>query len=232
MIELAGSRLNLITMNPIYLSPKYPAYARSERIADATVHGLAVALSLTGTVLLIIFAAVNTGGATTAAVAVYGALLTFSFIASTIYHFTPWERARPVLRRIDHAAIYLKIAGTYTPLVVLIGSMFGYVVLGVVWTLALTGAVAKLFFWRNPGRFGPMLYLVLGWLGLALVWSLFPIVPLSAIILIVVGGLLYTAGVLFFNWDDLKFAMPIWHGFVLTASACFFAAITLGVVAI
>lgn len=219
-------------MNPIYFAPMYPAYARSERIADATVHGLAVGLSLTGTVVLIVYAALTAGGGTTAAVAVYGALLTFSFIASTIYHFTPIEAARPVLRRIDHAAIYFKIAGTYTPLVVLIGSAFGYVVLGVVWGLALAGAVVKLFFWQNPGRFGPVLYLILGWLGLALIWSLFPVLPLAAIILIGVGALLYTAGVAFFNWDNLKFAMPIWHGFVLTASACFFAAIALGVATI
>ncbi len=218
-------------MNPIYFSTMYPTYARNERIADATVHGLAVTLSLAGTVLLIVFAALTAGGAMIAAVAIYGVLLTFSFVASTLYHFTPWETARPILRRIDHAAIYLKIAGTYTPLVVLIGSVFGYVVLGVVWALALAGAAAKLFFWRNPGRFGPALYLVLGWLSLALVWSLFPVLPLAGIILIGVGGLLYTAGVVFFNWDDLKFAMPIWHAFVLTASACFFAAIMLGVAA-
>ncbi len=223
--------LNLIVMNPIYFSAMYPAYARSERIADATVHGFAVALSLIGTVLLIVYAAMTSGGGMTAAVAIYGALLTLSFTASTIYHFTPWEAARPVLRRIDHAAIYLKIAGTYTPLVVLMGSVFGYVVLGIVWTLALAGAVAKLFFWQNPGRFGPMLYLILGWLSLALIWSLFPVLPLAAIVLIGVGGVLYTAGVVFFNWDDLKFAMPIWHSFVLIASACFFAAITLGVAA-
>lgn len=200
------------------------------------IHVLGLALAITGAVLLIVFAARTTGsGAGTglsagqiAAVAVYAGALIATFTASAIYHMTPWDAARPVLRRIDHAAIYLKIAGTYTPLVLLIGSGFAYLVLGLVWLLAVVGAVAKLFFWTRPGRMGTALYLAMGWLSVALVWPLVQTLPVAASLLVLAGGLLYSAGVIFFTWEKLKFSNAIWHGFVLAASGCFFAAISLG----
>ncbi len=206
----------------------YPTDALSERIADGTVHAIGVLGALTGAVLLIIWSAFNASPGQIAAIAVYGGTLIATFAASAMYHLTPWEHIRPVLRRFDHAAIYLKIAGTYTPLVVMIGSGFAYLVLAVVWTLAVIGVVLKLFFWRTPGRFGPVLYLVMGWLSLALVWSLWPVVPVSAMVLIAIGGLLYTAGVPFYATHTMKYSTAIWHGFVLAASACFFAAISIG----
>lgn len=216
------------------MTPKhqdYPAYARSERIADGVIHALGVGFALTGAVLLIVFAtlAVEARADRIAAVAVYGGALIATFTASAFYHMTPWTGMRPILRRIDHAAIYLKIAGTYTPLVVLIGSAFAYGVLALVWTLALGGAVAKLFFWQSPGRLGTVLYLLMGWLSLALVWSIAATLPVASTALVVIGGLLYSAGVVFFLWETLKFSNAIWHGFVLVASGCFFAAIALGV---
>ncbi|WP_334065097.1 PAQR family membrane homeostasis protein TrhA [Limimaricola cinnabarinus] len=209
----------------------YPAYARSERIADGVIHALGVIFALSGAVLLIVFSALaaEVRAERIAAVAIYGGALVATFSASAFYHMTPWTGLRPVLRRIDHAAIYLKIAGTYTPLVVLIGSAFAYGVLAVVWIVALGGAVAKLFFWKSPGRLGPTLYLLLGWLSVALVWSLALTLPVASTALVVIGGLLYSAGVIFFLWEKLRFSNAIWHGFVLAASACFFAAIAMGV---
>ena len=206
----------------------YPTDARSERIADGTVHLLGLFSALTGAVLLIVWAAVNASAGHVAAISVYGATLIATFAASAFYHLTPWEGIRPILRRFDHAAIYLKIAGTYTPLVVMIGTGFAYGVLGVVWALAAVGVVLKLFFFRNPGRFGPVLYLVMGWLSLALIWSLWPVVPVATMVLIAVGGLLYTGGVPFYATHTMKYSTAIWHGFVLAASACFFAAIAIG----
>ena len=212
---------------------RYPTYPRAARIADGTIHLLGVVLAIFGATGLISAAAIwagqgHFGGGTVIAVAIYGAALIATFTASACYHLTPWERLRPTLRRIDHAAIYLKIAGTYTPLVVIIGSGFSYVVLGIVWALAVVGAVAKLFFWAAPGRLAQGLYLGLGWLSLALIWSLAQSLPLSATALIIAGGLLYSAGVIFFNWESFRFSTAIWHGFVLVASGCFFAAITMG----
>jgi len=206
----------------------YPAYARSERIADGVIHALGVAFAMAGAVVITAFAALYADGWQAAAIGVYGAALVATFVASACYHMTPWDGVRPTLRRIDHAAIYLKIAGTYTPLVVLIGSVYAYAVLTVVWAIAIAGAGAKMFFWRNPGRLGLMLYVALGWLSVLLLRPLHEALPPGAVALVAAGGILYTAGVAFFAWDSLKFSNAIWHGFVLAASGCFFAAIALG----
>jgi len=205
----------------------YPNYAVSERIADGTMHILGVTGAIIGAVFLIIWAIGNASVGQTTALSVYGAALIATFVASASYHMTPWESLRPRLRQIDHAAIYLKIAGTYTPLVVMIGSAFAYVVLGIVWALAAFGVITKLFFWRRPGWFSTGLYLLMGWLSVGLIWSLIPIVPPSTIALIAIGGGLYTSGVIFYKWDGLKFSNAIWHGFVVVASGCFFAAIAI-----
>ncbi|SFR33547.1 hemolysin III [Yoonia tamlensis] len=205
----------------------YPTYSRAERIADGAIHALGVIGALSGAVLLIVWATGIGSAGHIAAVAIYGATLIATFVASAMYHMTPWERIRPVLRRFDHAAIYLKIAGTYTPLVVMIGSGFAYLVLGIIWGLAAMGMVIKLFFWRTPGRFGPLLYLVMGWLSVLLIWSLWDIVPAAAMALITVGGLTYSLGVIFYAAENMRFSNAIWHGFVVAASACFFAAITI-----
>ncbi|SIT91906.1 hemolysin III [Yoonia rosea] len=205
----------------------YPTYARSERIADGTMHAVGVLGAITGAIVLIVWSLGTATPGQIAAICVYGATLIATFVASAFYHMTPWEGIRPLLRRFDHAAIYLKIAGTYTPLVVMIGSGFAYVILAIVWGLAVIGMTLKLFFWQTPGRFGPALYLIMGWLSLALVWSLWPVVPASVMVLIAIGGLLYTAGVPFYASETLKFSTAIWHGFVVTASGCFFAAITI-----
>ena len=207
----------------------YPAYARSERIADGLIHALGVIFAVVGAVVLIVFAALGAHAGEIAAVAIYGGALMATFLASAFYHMTPWEALRPTLRRIDHAAIYLKIAGTYTPLVVLIGSAFAYVILGIVWTLALGGAVWRLFKRGKTGVIGPAIYLFMGWLSVLLVWPMIQSLPVSVLVLVLAGGLLYSAGVIFHVWESLRFSNAIWHGFVLAASGCFFAAITVAV---
>jgi hemolysin III len=105
----------------------------------------------------------------------------------------------------------------------MIGSGLAYVVLAVVWALALVGMVLKLVFWSKPGQFGPALYLIMGWMSVVLFWSAWSQLPIGYII---AGGLLYTVGVVFYAAKKMKFSNAIWHGFVIAASACFFAAIT------
>lgn len=211
-------------------SESYPAYSRPERIADGTIHAVGVLLALTGAVTLPVIAQPGSPDPwLIVALTIYGAALVATFVASACYHMTPVEAVRPVLRRIDHAAIYFKIAGTYTPFVVLIGSGFAYAVLGLVWLLAIGGAVVKVFFWRAPGRLGPAVYLLIGWLSMALLWPLARTLPPSGTGLVVAGGALYSLGVIFFTRERLRYSNAIWHGFVLAASICFFAAIALGV---
>ena len=206
----------------------YPAYARSERIADGIVHALGVTFALTGAGILTTFAILHADSGRALAVSIYGLALIGTFLASACYHMTPWERARPTLRRIDHAAIFLKIAGTCTPLAALVGGAFAWAVLGLIWVVALFGAASRVFFWQEPGWRGVALYLGLGWLGVLLLWPLAAALPPPALLLTVVGGVLYTLGVVFFAWESLKFSNAIWHAFVLAASGCFFAAIAMG----
>lgn len=203
----------------------YPDYSRLERVADGSMHAIGVIGATSGAALLLVWSSRVASPWEMAAIAIYAITLVATFAASAFYHMTPWESIRPVLRRIDHAAIYLKIAGTYTPLVAMIGSGLAYVTLGIVWALAIIGILLKLLFWSAPGRMGPALYLVMGWMSVVLIWSSWSKLPTGYII---AGGLLYTVGVVFYAAKKMKFSNAIWHGFVIAASACFFAAITIG----
>ncbi|OAN68995.1 hemolysin III [Sulfitobacter sp. EhC04] len=202
----------------------YP-YSRSETWADGAVHVAGLVLAIPASALLLVEAA-GSERLTTAA-ALYAGCMIFAFAASAIYHLSPIDRTRPLLNRIDHAAIYFKIAGTYTPFVALIGSGFAYAVLGVVWALALVGAVAKLWFWGTDGRGSLALYLVMGWLAVLLFWPMWQVLPPAALFLVSTGGIIYSVGAWVFAKPAFRFRNAIWHSFVLSASTCFFAAVAI-----
>lgn len=208
----------------------YPQLPLAERIADATVQGLGLVLALAGAVVLLVLAAQGAGAGLVVAVSIYASMLVFGFATSTFYHHTPWEQLRPALRRVDHAAIFLVIAATCTPVVALIGGVFAWTLLGMIWALAVAGAVRKLAFWRNPGRGDSLLYLGLGWLSALLLWPVIEVLAPLVTGLIVAGGLFMSLGVGVFNREEMRFSNAIWHGFVLAGSGCFFAAISLGLI--
>ncbi|WP_101067770.1 PAQR family membrane homeostasis protein TrhA [Roseovarius salinarum] len=207
--------------------PAYPAYSRAERIADAVVHVSGVVAAIVGVSLLFALWAWRMDGATLTAAIVYSGTLVVMLSASAAYHLGAHTRLRPILRRLDHAAIYVKIAGTFTPLAAMLGSLFGYVLLGVIWALALVGAAMKIL--TKPGRMtdGWAPYLALGWAGVALFVPLTGVLPGASLWLILAGGLAYTAGIVFYRWERLRFSLAIWHGFVLGGTACFFVGITM-----
>lgn len=188
-------------------------------------HVAGLVLAIPASALLLVEAA-GSERLTTAA-ALYAGCMIFAFAASAIYHLSPIDRTRPLLNRIDHAAIYFKIAGTYTPFVALIGSGFAYAVLGVVWALALVGAVAKLWFWGTDGRGSLALYLVMGWLAVLLFWPMWQVLPPAALFLVSTGGIIYSVGAWVFAKPAFRFQNAIWHSFVLSASTCFFAAVAI-----
>ena len=206
----------------------YP-YSVKETLADASVHALGLVGAIAAGTLLIFYVAHTQDGTQIAATSVYTGLLIFALLASAAYHMLPWDSWRPMFHRIEHAAIYLKIAGTYTPLVVLIGSAFAYGVLAVIWTVAVLGAVAKLSFWATDSRGSLPLYLVLGWASVLLIWPMWQTLPGAAVALIATGGLLYTVGTVFFAMMALRVQIAIWLSFVLAASTCFFCAVSVGV---
>jgi hemolysin III len=203
----------------------YPAYSRAERVADGSIHVLGVGAAVTGVAVLLWSLSAHLGAPQRAGAVIYGAALILMLTASAAYHMGAHTSARPLLRRLDHAFIYVKIAATFTPFVVVIGSTFAYGVLAMVWILSLLGAGHKLRAARGRMTTASWPYVVLGWMGLLLVWPMIDVSPWPSIVLMTVGGLLYCAGLPFYAAERLRFANAIWHGFVLVASACFFAAV-------
>jgi hemolysin III len=204
----------------------YPSFTRAERIADGMVHVLGVCAALFGVTLLFFYLAHQMGWGLFTATVIYAAGLIAMLSASAVYHLAHHTSARPLLRRLDHAAIYIKIAGTFTPLSVMLGTVYGYLVLACVWALALIGVVGKLTAKRGRMTTGWWPYLALGWVGVALFIPLMSVLTGYSLLLLLSGGLLYSAGVIFYRWEGLKYATAIWHGFIVIASGCFFLGIS------
>lgn len=209
-----------------------PAYTPAERRADAVLHATGLGAAAVAAPVLIALAALwhggaDGGGATIAAVAVYAACLIAMFAASACYHLIDRPRMLDWLRRLDHAAIYAKIAGTYTPFTVLLGGERAPLILAGMWSAAGAGILLKLL---APGRLEWLtlgLYLAMGWAIVAVGGPILAALGTPALVLLFVGGGLYTVGVVFHLWDSLPFQNVIWHGAVLAASFVFYAAVVL-----
>lgn len=206
----------------------YPDYTRAERIADGIIHVVGIAASAIAVVAVLIAAIPTLDVSSTTALAIYGATVITLFCVSAAYHMVTHAGWKSVLRKCDQAAIFLKIAGTYTPLVILIGSAFAYGVLIFVWAAAIFGAIGKFAFGHKLEGITVAIFLTLGWASVTLAWPIFATLPVAVSLLILAGGLLYSIGVIFHVWNGLKFQNAIWHAFVLAASACHFTAVTTG----
>lgn len=200
-------------------------YHFREILADGIVHGVAIVASVAAASAVLALAAMSVQPAILVALAVYSATLIAMFSFSAAYNIIPHKRVKPLLRRFDQAAIFLKIAGTYTPLTILIGTMFSYVVLIAVWVAALAGVALKMIGQMRRDRYSIPLYLILGWASLALAWPIVETMPTVDVVLILAGGLLYTAGLVFHTWHSLRYQNAIWHGFVVLAASCHFTAV-------
>ena len=208
------------------MSTAFPIYTKGELIADGAIHVIGVAASLIAAVTLTLLAVGVLPPQATASVLIYGLGLLAVFICSAAYHLARRPRLKALLRRFDHAAIYVKIAATYTPFAaVKMGGLAGLGLLGAVWVIAAIGVFTRLLL---PGQFvrtAYVLYLAQGWACLAALKPMIEAVPATAMALLLVGGILYTAGVAFHLWERLPYHNAIWHAFVLAASACHFAAV-------
>jgi hemolysin III len=201
-------------------------YDRAELIADGIVHGIGVFGGVVAATVLIVLAAVFASTYEIVSVSVYAAGLLAMLIFSAAYNLWPVSRGKWLLRRLDHAAIYILIAATYTPVFAqLQDRVFAMSLLAGVWSVAAIGIVLKLFF---PGRFDRVsvgLYLAMGWSGLIAYDAGMSSLPQLALWFIVAGGLLYTFGVIFHAWRRLRFQNVIWHSFVLLGAACHYTAV-------
>lgn len=209
----------------------FTMYSKGERLADGAVHILGVALSLIAISVLVALSAVWRDAATITSISIYGFGTLAVFAISAAYHLTPPTRAKAILRRFDHAAIFLKIAGTYTPFaLVSIGGSLGWTLLAVVWGIAVFGMALKLGGWRGGEKISVALYLAQGWLIVLAIGPMREALETSELILCMVGGGLYTLGCGFYLAKRMPFNNAIWHVFVLSASACFYVAILKAVV--
>jgi hemolysin III len=201
-------------------------YDRAEMIADGVVHGIGVFCGLVAATVLIVLTAIYARALDIAVVSVYVAGLLAMLVLSATYNLWPVSRAKWVLRRFDHSAIYLLIAATYTPFIMeLKDSVFAMALLGGVWCVAIVGIVLKLVW---PGRFDRVsvgLYLAMGWSGLMLYDRVVSALPTLALWFVVAGGALYSFGVIFHAWQRLRFQNAIWHCFVLLGAACHYTAV-------
>ncbi len=189
-------------------------------------HAVGGVLALVALTMLVLYACAAHNALRIVAVSVYGASLVLMYFASTSYHWVKSPRSKRALKILDHASIYLLIAGTYTPiLLIAIRGYWGWSLFGVVWGLAGSGVILKLFFVDRYEPLSVSLYILMGWLVLVGAKPLFASIPGGGIGWLFAGGISYTGGVAFFLWDSLPFNHAIWHLFVIAGSVCHFLAV-------
>ncbi len=202
------------------------SYAVGEEIANSITHGIGTALSVIGGIALIVFAALYGDAWRLVSFSIYSVTLVILYLASTLYHSVRDLRLKRIFKILDHACIYLLIAGTYTPfLLVSLRGPWGWTLLGVIWGLALVGIIFKTFSAQRFRRFLVLGYLLMGWLCVIAGRELILRVPAEGLLWLAFGGLLYTIGVLFYAWRKLPYSHAIWHLFVLGGSICHYLAV-------
>lgn len=204
----------MATLNP-------QGYTLGEEIANAITHGLGTAAAIVALTLMIVKALPALSGWQMAGIAVYGGSMISLFLSSTLYHSLTHPPTKAVLKRFDHSMIYLLIAGTYTPfLMITLKSAMAQTLLVIIWALALGGVLFKIFFVHRFKRASLITYLAMGWLSLLVVYELYEALPSPAFNLLIAGGLSYTLGAAFYAAKQYRYTHAIWHLFVLGGAAC------------
>jgi hemolysin III len=212
-------------LDPVHLND-LPYYTVREEIIHSLTHGLGFVLSVAGLVALVVAASLHGNVWHIVGCSVFGLTLVLCYAASTLYHSARSFPARRVFQRLDHAAIFLLIAGTYTPFMLtnLRGDR-GWVLLGIVWGLALLGITLEAVVPRRSRRRSVAIHLLMGWLIVFAIEPLARSVHPMGIVLLVLGGLAYSVGVFFYAWEKLPYNHAVWHLFVLAGSAFHFSCV-------
>jgi hemolysin III len=199
-----------------------------EQIANSITHGIGAALGIAALVVLVVMAARRGDPWRIVAFSVYGVSLVLLYLASTLYHALTPPAAKRVFEVLDHSAIFLLIAGTYTPfLLVTLRGPWGWSLFGVVWACAIVGIVFKAVFLGKWKKISTLIYVAMGWFVVIALKPLVSAMPHAGLAWLAAGGLAYTIGVVFYVWKSAKFAHAVWHLFVLAGSVCHFFAILL-----
>ena len=198
-----------------------------EEIANSLSHGVALLTAAVGVPFLIVSAARHGSAATIVGACVFAATVVMLYFASTLYHAVPHPRAKRLLKKLDHGAIYLLIAGTYTPFTLgVLGGPWGWTLFGLVWTLAIVGVTLKAFDHISHPVWSTGLYLVMGWLVVIAVKPMLASIATPGLVLLAAGGLCYTLGVAFFALDSrMRYGHFVWHLFVIAGTTCHFFAV-------
>jgi len=198
-----------------------------EEIANSISHGIGAAVSVGALATLVVLAASRGTVWHIVSFSIYGTTLVLLYLSSTLYHALPGPRVKRVFRVFDHASIYLLIAGTYTPfMLVNLRGPWGWSLFAVVWTLAVAGVVFKSLFIGRFGITSAIVYVLMGWLVLVGVRPLLRVLPWHGFLWLLAGGAAYTTGVLFFA-STRRYAHTVWHLFVLTGTVCHLMAVYL-----
>jgi hemolysin III len=199
--------------------PSYHDQSIGEEIANGITHGIGAALAVTGLVILVVFAALYGDAWRVVSFSIYGATLVILYLISTLYHSFTNPRAKRLFQIFDHCSIYLLIAGSYTPLTLtVLRGPWGWTLFGLIWGLAITGIVLKIWFIGRFKAFSIVLYIAMGWLVVIALKPLFTLVDHALIKWLVIGGLSYTLGVIFYAAKKMPYHHAIWHLFVLGGS--------------
>jgi hemolysin III len=203
-----------------------PKYSNNEELANSLIHGIGIILSIAALGVLTAFASVYGNTWHIVSVSIYGATLIFLYTASTLYHSIQHPLVKKTLRILDHTAIFILIAGTYTPFTLVnLRGPWGWSLFVLIWCFAFFGITIQ-FGRRTLWRFVSLvLYVCMGWAILVAIKPLISSVYIGGIILLLLGGLAYTFGILFYRWKKLKFHHAVWHVFVLTGSILHFFAV-------
>ncbi|WNL45702.1 hemolysin III family protein [Dyella sp. BiH032] len=208
-----------------------PRYAFGDELASSVIHGIGILLSIAGLATLVAYAALVGDARAIVSSAVFGTTLILLYTASTLYHAVPGELAKRVLRTLDHIAIFLLIAGTYTPftLVALPGA-WGWSLFGAIWALALAGSALELGVLKRYRKFAVLLYIAMGWIGMIAFKPLSAHLETGGMALLIAGGVAYTAGVPFYLARRMPYHHTVWHFFVLAGSVLHYLAVLLYVI--
>ena len=202
---------------------RYPAH---EELANSVTHGIGIVFSLAALTLLVVHANMQDEFWKILSFSIYGGSLLILYTASTLYHSFTSKRIKHYLKIIDHSAIYLVIAGTYTPfLLVLVRNTGGWSLFTTIWAVAIAGIIFKLFYVNRFKLASTIIYLLMGWLAAIAFWPLFDYLPEGGFEWLLAGGICYSFGVIFYLWKQMPFHHAVWHLFVLGGSVCHFFSI-------
>lgn len=203
-------------------------YTLGEEIVHSITHGIGAGLSIAGLTLLVVLAVLYGNVYQVVSFSIYGTTLIVLYLASTLYHSFQHPAVKRVFRVIDHASIFLLIAGTYTPFLLIgVRGAWGWTLLVIVWGLAILGAGFKTLFIHRFQKLSVLAYILMGWLGTVALKELLANIPLGGLIWLAVGGAAYTVGVIFYALKKIPYMHAIWHVFVLGGSICHYFAVLL-----